>query len=331
MTRLHLHIGANKTGTTALQSLLARSGGALREVGILYPETGRGRPGAGGFAHIDLAAALGFGRPAGPLKNVPGLRDSLADEIAASGCRDVVVSAEYFMLRRDTAPVAAFFGGYETRVVVYLRRHDSWVEALIGQALKTVPNPDWEISAEGFIRHQMSTRGQHIDYLELLNAWSDSFGRRNIVVRPYEKQQNRPNLMADFLTAIGRPDAIPAVHPEDFTLNESLPGPALMLIRRVRSCGLPDGAKDLLIRSIEAGARGARGASILSPEVRRELVERYAHQYARIAREFLDRPDGRLYFEPPCPDDPKFSAPEIPGLWQSAGYILRGMLRSGGA
>ena len=37
----------------------------------------------------------------------------------------------------------------------------------------------------------------------MLDRWSKYFGRENILVRPYEQQQNKPDIVSDLLKTIG--------------------------------------------------------------------------------------------------------------------------------
>lgn len=89
---LLLHVGPQKTGTTAIQTSLAASRALLREHGIVYP---------GRFTHNGRAALAGMGRRWGNWKGSKGTRapredwDALLEELAAATGRSVV-SSEFF-------------------------------------------------------------------------------------------------------------------------------------------------------------------------------------------------------------------------------------------
>lgn len=325
--RIFLHIGANKTGTTALQHVFARSDNALRSAGLLYAATGRGTPEEGGNSHIGLASALGFDPGRRTMSEAAALQAALHAEIAASGCRDVVISAEYFMLRRDIAPVAAFLAPYDAKVVVYLRRHDEWLEALVAQALLTVDTLPWDLTVEGYLAHQQRVMGQYIDYTQLLDDWAAAFGASNIIVRPYERRGGAPDIAADFLGAIGRAELAPLVGAAP-ALNRSLPGHALKLIRGLRQSPLPGFLRQALVQIVMQGAEGASGGSMLTSEARAAILLRFAPQYEEIARTYLGRADGRLFSDHTSESAGNPTSP-LPSALRTGGYLLRGVVRQG--
>lgn len=332
MPKIFLHIGANKTGTTAIQHFLHVNAGTLRRRGILYPETGRGDPGAGEMLHYNLAASLGYragGRSSNPArKDAATLKSELLDEMATVKCDRVVISSESFMLRRDASKVAEFFAGFDISVIVYLRRHDKWLESLLTQAIKTVPRPPWELGLEGYLAHQEKINGQYLDYLDLLRHWAAAFGKERIIVRPFEVRQNRPNIVADFLDAIGADSAHSGLISGDTIFNASLPGKALMLIDMVNRSRLPERFRRYLVRQTIAEFKDTKSVSILSPELRRSLAQRYCKDYEIIAREYLGRPDGRLFFDALCDRDDAYEPLTAPGIMDVARFAFRMLARA---
>ncbi|MBD3764709.1 MAG: hypothetical protein IE927_08245 [Rhodobacterales bacterium] len=85
---LILHIGRHKTGTSALQHCLARSGDVLRAQGVIYPATGRGQTNA----HNPLARQMNPNLTTG--STVPGLMAAIEAERRAAGAETVLISAE---------------------------------------------------------------------------------------------------------------------------------------------------------------------------------------------------------------------------------------------
>ena len=322
MKKIFLHIGANKTGTTALQFACASAGDSLKRNGLLYPETGRGSRVAGGYSHFNLASALGFGPRRGPLQLVDHLKQEFRDEFEASGCNDALVSAEFFMLRRNIAPVAKFFESYDTTVVVYLRRHEQWLESLVAQALLSVDELPWDLTVSGYIAHQDRVKGQYIDYDELLHDWASYFGRENLLVRPYEDQQKSFNVVPDLLEAIGHGE-VTSLFERSPNMNASLPSDALIFIRRVRKSLLPASVKRILVRAVENGARGVKGAPTVTPEIRRDLRRRFEPQYSAIARKYNGVESGQFFSEnwSESNDDEEVVRPKSNILT----YLLRGI------
>ena len=98
MTKLLLHIGSFRTGSTSTQFAFWSSRHRLRRMGILYPETGQVTK-----AHHELGLSL-LGQEIEGCYQCPAFRPllkSLAQEIAISGCGTVLVSTEVLMLLVD--------------------------------------------------------------------------------------------------------------------------------------------------------------------------------------------------------------------------------------
>src|SRR6476620_8570185 len=116
--RYLLHIGCNKTGTSSLQTYLARSPKNLMKRGIWYPEFGRD-----GNAHHPLAKAL-------KRKNLSTL-DIDEKAIRGVGAPDntqaMLLSSEAFQSAPDVPYIASYFPPDQTTVVIYVREHVSYL------------------------------------------------------------------------------------------------------------------------------------------------------------------------------------------------------------
>ncbi len=276
---------------------------------------------------MGLASALGFDPSHRPMRDAAELKAALHAEIAASGCSDVVLSAEYFMLVRDIAPVAEFLSRYDTRVVVFLRRHEAWLELLVKQALLTVEDLPWDMTVRGYLEHQDRRRGQYIDYTDLLNDWSAHIGKENIIVRPYERHAEAPDLGTEFLQAIKREDAAQRLGPTPI-VNGSLPSDALVLIRQLRRSPLPHSLRAALVHIVERGARGTHGGAKMSPDIRAEIRRRFEPQYAQIARDYLGRPDGILFKTAEQDSDEPARPAKVFSALRNSGFIARGVAKT---
>ncbi|SLN69120.1 hypothetical protein [Roseisalinus antarcticus] len=300
MTRIVLHIGMNKTGSTAIQSFFLDNAAALGRQGVLYPETGRGR-----FRqHLELARALGFdlgGRPA-PETGPEALRRALDAEIARAGADLVVLSSENFSRRRDPARVAAFFAGHDVRILVYVRRHDDWWASRYAQAVQMVTNPPWDPGFVAYWEHERKRPGLHQSYRGMLESWAGAFGHDALVVRPYEPAQMSPDLVSDMLAAIGAGPGVRGLHGGDVWHNRSLSAEGLAEIDAIQRSRAPGPLRQKRIRAAvdrDAGrAGGLRGAAMIPPDLRWRMVAENLDDYAHIARHHLGRADGRLFMAP---------------------------------
>jgi hypothetical protein len=306
MRQLFLHIGYPKTGTTSLQRFLAANQAALAAQGVLYPRAGRlGDAHYGVNFALDIAA---YDRPA-ELAVSADIGAEIAAEAAAAGADRVVVSSEYFATcsTEDRVKVRRAFGGFDLRVVCYLRRHDDALESAYAQAVKSVAAPPWRTSAESYVLHALGLGTVSYDYLGVLRQWAHQLGTPSVIVRPYERAQNQPDIEADFLRTIGVADGPGFVRQP--RANPSIGPRTAAAIHLVRRTGLTDAAKRAVAgRLIEADARAPSAAHYLPAVLRESLVRRHLPMYRVIAREFMGS-DAPL-FTGPRPDDRDAWQPE---------------------
>lgn len=302
--RLVLHIGINKTGSSAIQRCLNGNRKSLGRMGVLYPKAG-----VFGCAHHYFSRLLGFG-PALELKasergdELARLRRSLTKEWAACQATEVIISSENFMQPRSLEAVADYFSFLDVRVVVYLRRHDEWRMSAYSQGLKMVTDPPWSPGFEGWLGFQEERNPRYGDYRLLVDSWGERFGKENIRVRPYEAQQYAPDIVTDFLRTAGRPDVIDALRVEPQRVNEGLSRQGLLFLEAIQRMKLDAGTRSRLIQHAASMGRNERRQPIASPATRRRLVECNLADYEYIAREYMGREDGILFREEyPDPDE----------------------------
>ena len=293
MKKLFLHIGYPKTGTTGIQRFLEDNEEILFSQGILYPQTGRLNQ-----AHYMINFSLGIGAYEGKLKlpDMTTLKAKLQREVNESHCDVIIVSSEYFITAKEVEQVKEFFSDYEVKILVYLRRHDYAFESAFSQGEKTSSNPPWEPDVASFTLHALCTDEVPFDYLDVLLRWGAIFGNENIIVRPFEKQQNQPDLYADFLKAIDVPDS------EDFSrpgiANLSFSREKLTVLRIVRKSDLLPSAKEKLVRRLNSISEMGSSERYFTPAMRRVIVNKYLPVYRLIAEEYMGREDGVLFLDP---------------------------------
>jgi hypothetical protein len=288
--RLYLHIGMNKVASTAIQEALALNRRVLLDRhGILVPETGMGTADRGGKSHYFISEALGFTNDPAFLPpdagRIAALRAELVSEIARIRPRAVVVSSEFFVLRRDVSRVRAFFEGYDTRILVYLRRHDAWLRSLFAQAIQSSAPPRWDRTLESFLACQERGLSQHLSYLELASAWSKAFGEDSLRLHPVVEGTDNRNVMADLFSAIGIDDLSGlAIPPRRFNVSPS--AEALSVIDLLQRTNLPADRRAAAISVVlQRDDRGLRGL-VLHPASRAQILRRYAPEYADLSARF---------------------------------------------
>ena len=320
LKNLYLHIGYPKTGTTSIQSFMAKNTAALMRRGILYPETGRMHD-----AHYGYNFSLGIGKYDGTQKlgTPEQLLAELKKEVERSGCENIVISSEYFILTRAQQKVKDFFADYNVKIVVYLRRHDHAFESAFAQSEKTTPNPPWEPNISSYTLHAICSDAIPYDYLNILLRWREFFGKGNIIVRPYEKQQNTPDLFADFLRITGIEDAPEFARPG--TVNSSISREALQSIRIIQGLKLSPALKNKVLNRVMSAGASTGNDKYFSPEMRNVVIRKYTPAYKAIAREFLGRADGVLFKEAiPKAGDP-WTPPQPPNVEQILNSVIEAM------
>ncbi|MDQ2092273.1 hypothetical protein [Marimonas arenosa] len=325
--QMFIHVGAGKTGTSALQAFLFANEARLAEKGVHSPQEGRVLTGDS-FAHHGLSNH-------GPHQQ-PDPEDvlDLWRQVAAYEGPRVALSSEYFHNRVPGVAGRAFFSAvaqilcdWDIRIVFYLRRQSQWLQSVYAQWVKG------HLLSETFSdfahRYTRNPADQIFDFAEI-------FGADNVIVRPFERGQFQGgNIQRDFCAAIGIDwdDAftIPEGNP-----NPRLAGDALELKRQMNRYAESTRELRALQRDLQAYSdlvsQDSRSVfvshAMLDADEQRRIEAENEPKYARIARDFLGRADGVLFREP-LPDDSKSatSAQASVSTDQVQAYLLMQMHR----
>jgi hypothetical protein len=192
--RLTIHIGAIKTGSSAIQMFLNRNNGVLRREGIIVPDEDMklAKPVTGDhvfffdrFQAKDPTAAEGE------------VMERLSELFNVAGTRQVVLSAEN--LAEASGVCAAWFESaatrYDTEVVVYLRRQDDLLVSAWQQWYAKVRDDVWD----DFWSWLITCVGTLGDWRAVLEHWERVVGRERMRVRLYEpRHMIEADAVADF-------------------------------------------------------------------------------------------------------------------------------------
>jgi hypothetical protein len=287
---LYLHIGLHKTGTSAIQRFLGYNRAVLGKIGIIVPGDLSGEN-----LHHDIAlqASINYSIETARKK----FRNTIGP-IAALGDR-IVLSSEVFV--DVLGELTSYFS--TIRVIVYLRRGDTMIESAYNQRVKHEPiyTPFYK------------GRWYYLMYTEILAPFVQMFGKESIMVRPFEKSQFvGGTIVSDFLNCIDVDSSESFVIPED-RLNTSLTPDTLEYKRLLNTiCTQHEARFDLAdpITQYSEQERQRNPAAherpyLQSPSERISLLKQLEADYAVIAREYLGREDGRLFYNPlPDPNEP---------------------------
>lgn len=192
-----VHIGMKKTGSTAIQNFLQKNSHMLAEHDLIFPgENTHKRKRNESYrnaGHGPIIQALSSG--------VYGALHALREEIARSDAQRVILSSENLFFASPTVieRLALALQGVKVKVVVYLRRRDQWLESVYGE---DISGGNGKCTAE--FKDYCAASAKQLDYLTLVNRWSEYFGKEAICIRPYEACRSKPlNVVGDFLGVLG--------------------------------------------------------------------------------------------------------------------------------
>ncbi|WP_404713057.1 DUF6473 family protein [Sphingomonas sp. MMS24-J13] len=237
MARAILHIGTEKTGTTAIQAYLAGNRAELRQAGIIYSSlpNGENHTALAMYAQDDdltddLRMGAGIDTPGKLAAFRETVEQIMADEVAAAAPNSVFIYSNEHCQSRLINPgeverlytlLRRFFK--DIVVLVYLRRQDQVAVSHYSTVMKA------GYTGVHVIDPPMIDR-RFYDYDALLARWSSVFGRDKMVVARYiPSNLVGGSILPDFCNRM----RIPKLRQIDMRRNESLRPPHQEFLRRV--------------------------------------------------------------------------------------------------
>jgi hypothetical protein len=196
-----MHIGTHKTGTTSLQSMIARNETYFADQGLFYPTVGRA-----GDGHHNLAWELNGDERYDPSF---GSFDDLLNELRQAKPRAVLISSEDFeylhlrpeSLRNFRRRLSRL--GYKTHVIVVLRQPPDYLESLYFELQKYGLEEEFDgFRGRALAEGGIAFRGWdfRLNYNQLVPRFAAVFGRRAMSVLRYDPVDS----VAPLLDACGR-------------------------------------------------------------------------------------------------------------------------------
>lgn len=264
--RLILHIGSQKTGSTSIQAFLKNNSDWLAEQKINYVQAGRTN-----IAHNSMIQAFRKGHG-------PETIDAIIDEIQSHPDHIHVMSSEMFFQRGFATALGASLPQdivRQTKIVAYIRRQDKFIEAMYKQHRKN----------DRYRKDPLSYLAAHrarLNYSDILAAFARYFGRKNLVVRPFERRNfPKGDIVHDFAAILGLPslpDTVLLDQPSNASLAREV-SEALGEVKRKTDFNTRELIRDL-IRTRPEGA--FRSNDCFDIETKRALMADLAGDNARV-------------------------------------------------
>lgn len=309
MSTLYLHIGTPKTATTSLQMFCTDNQEILNQKGYSYPILNYRFPhvairrnghflvgkiyGEDGNRNPEQEEAvwkMGIEMLHEELAKYPNV--ILSDENIWNASRGEKF-AQWEKLKED-----ADQNQYEIKVIVYLRRQDTFVNSWLSQQVKEGWNTNSCIKWDSFIQQP---RKLILDYYSHLEKIAQVVGRENIIVRVFERGQfqgTNHTIFSDFLEAIG------LEYSEEYVIgeaeaNKSLTANSQEIARAINPVVPNEIPLQRMVRRAAAVCEETKDPNnsfvMFSKEEGQEFLKKYEAGNTAIAREYLGREDGSLF------------------------------------
>ncbi len=278
-----IHIGAPKTGSSAIQSGFAKNAEPLARACVLYPD----------FASLEKARAdkitSGNGVPLAKFFGAPVgdhiKTDHLLPEIrSAIGRYDKVVYSSEVISLFDLGVAARRYQeirsiARDVRILIYVR-------SIAGHALSSyhqrIKSARTQASFEDFIRQDYAGLSQ----LALIERSVEAFGRDALVVRSYDA--DRADLFATCLRTFLGVDDLSGFDISPATVNRSLTDHEVAIMRVISPCFQTPLQARVASDAMIYGAPALKRRDAISPAAFDALTHLHGHEAAAISA-FLHR------------------------------------------
>ncbi|KHD08079.1 hypothetical protein PN36_16180 [Candidatus Thiomargarita nelsonii] len=303
MKTVYIHIGTPKTGTTSLQTFFKINKTLLKQQGVYYPAEGSYYHNDG---HHTLARAF-YGEnyhwvdPNDFKYTKEWCTTQIRQHINEAECNKILLSAERFWfvsakeLRAilDQMPLVC-------KIIVYLRRQDKRLVSIYNQRVKQCRKDRTHENFDNFIKIEIENKNSSFYHYPRITKLAKAFGKENIIVRAFEKQQwYHQSLIEDFLKILGL-----SLKPDFETTerqNESPPYELINLMKLLNRQSHLEIEQQLRLnwrlRNLPLEME-LQDYDPLSPQLRRKIMDCFQADNEAVAREYLGRRDGQLFYEP---------------------------------
>jgi len=296
MKKAVIHIGAHKTGSTAVQILMFENAPALQQAGVTYPlqfARSAEKPWYGQHSiafflqNRDVAkdCCEDIGNMAADLQKLP--RDT-----------DLLLSSEVFstLNAEQIERLKGLLEGFDVQVIFYVRRQEHAMQALYQT---NVVHYKLSQDFETFFKANQ----KNFDYHAIATRWAEVFGQDAIHVRKYDRDSFKGgDVTSDFVSALGQClgrdiDTANWTEPQQ-EVNRGLPAHVVFMLAFFNGRkNVAPVAGSVARLAYQLYPKGQGAYEVASPSMRKSIVQHYAESNARLAHEFMGQPAGTTLFE----------------------------------
>ena len=207
------------------------------------------------------------------------------------------------------------FQDFNIKIVCYLRRQDDYVESLYNQWIKGIntelynvifnnPSSDGgkykidEDNAPNIHMAKFINGMLNIDYYNILSEWAEIYGKENITVRTYEKSRLPKGIEYDFFAnVLGLDNNLLSELTLYDEVNVGFKKDIIEYKMAAQLFDLPSEIYDLNDLPALAHLSQSNKKNILTAKQAKEILEYYKENNEKIAREYLYRDDGILFYD----------------------------------
>ena len=209
-----LHIGPHKTGSTSLQRALSDNRETLRRYGVVYPTVG-----TGGLLRHHIEWHQFF---CGNFAKLSGKPEDFIERlnVEMAGADICIMSCEEFSSLKPEA-VASLLPRDRTQVVMYVREP---VSHSVSKYRHDVKMGNTSMSLREYVK------SYRLPFYSVAERWAAVFGKRNLLIRSYDRDDSQWDIVSDFAELIGLKlsDAFPS---HEYELNQGIAGNFLFVKR----------------------------------------------------------------------------------------------------
>lgn len=269
---IYFHIGTHKTGTTALQKFFVDNREVLKEKGFTYDFYNDSEMNQGYLVKPEKWEGLVFDQN-----------------------KNYIISGEdfYSHILNISEAIKEKLSRFNINFIVYFKRQDLMKQSVYNQIVKM----------HGFAKEFSEDNHYNLNYYDFLKKLENQFPGSKLTVRVYEKGQfEGGSIFSDFLKILNL-DLTSEYQVEKKVVNPSLTTEKMEFTRYLNRLGLPIGFRTQLSRLVVKSALESNEVSLfrkqdlISPQQAKKLLATYKPGNQAIAKEFLGREDGKLFYE----------------------------------